>query len=98
MNKKLLRVTTLAIILMSSATLALSQIDKSIVKDLYAQIELFSYALTMIQSEYVEEKTPQELIYGSLRGMLQSDSIVMRNDPRQAYFGRLFPPDKHGWK
>ncbi len=40
--------------------------------DIYAQIELFSYALTTIQSEYVDAKTPQELIYGSLKGMLGS--------------------------
>ncbi len=40
--------------------------------DIYAQIELFSYALTTIQSEYVDVKTPQELIYGSLKGMLGS--------------------------
>lgn len=40
--------------------------------DLYAQIELFSYALTTIQSEYVDEKTPKDLIYGSLKGMLSS--------------------------
>jgi carboxyl-terminal processing protease len=35
-------------------------------------VELFSYALTTIQSEYVDEKTPKEIIYGSLRGMLSS--------------------------
>jgi len=72
MNKKTLHLAALIILFLSSATLGLSQIDKSAVKDLYAQIELFSYALTMIQSEYVEEKTPQDLIYGSLRGMLSS--------------------------
>jgi carboxyl-terminal processing protease len=41
-------------------------------KDLYSQAELFSYALTTVQSEYADEKTPQELIYGALRGMLSS--------------------------
>ncbi|MFP4472750.1 MAG: S41 family peptidase [Candidatus Omnitrophota bacterium] len=51
---------------------AVSQIDKETIKDLYAQVELFSYALTTIQSEYVEEKSPQDLIYGSLKGMLSS--------------------------
>ena len=28
--------------------------------------------LTTIQSEYVDEKSPQDLIYGALRGMLSS--------------------------
>src|ERR1019366_4908045 len=41
-------------------------------KDLYSQVELFSYALTTVQSDYVEEKSPQDLIYGALRGMLSS--------------------------
>ncbi|MFH1360120.1 MAG: S41 family peptidase [Candidatus Omnitrophota bacterium] len=40
--------------------------------DLYAQVELFSYALTTIQSEYAEKPTAKELIYGSLKGMLSS--------------------------
>src|SRR6185295_18334419 len=34
--------------------------------------ELFSYALTTIQSEYVDKKQSKELIYGSLKGMLAS--------------------------
>ena len=38
--------------------------------DLYTQAELFSYALTTVQSEYVDEKLPKELIYGALGGML----------------------------
>ena len=41
-------------------------------KDLYSQVELFSYALTTVQSDYVDEKNPQDLIYGALRGMLSS--------------------------
>src|SRR3989338_8966342 len=45
---------------------------KEEVDDLYAQVELFSYALTTIQSEYVDKKQSKELIYGSLRGMLAS--------------------------
>jgi len=41
-------------------------------KDLYSQVEIFSYALTTIQSDYVDEKTPRDLIYGALKGMLSS--------------------------
>ena len=40
--------------------------------DLYSQIELFSYALTTVQAAYVDEPTPKDLIYGSLKGMLSS--------------------------
>jgi len=47
-------------------------VDKKDIADLYSEVELFSYALTTIQSEYVDAKTPKELIYGSLTGMLSS--------------------------
>ena len=57
---------------LSVATVAICQIDRKVKDDLYAQIELYSYALTTIQADYVEEKTPKDLIYGSLRGMLSS--------------------------
>ncbi len=40
--------------------------------DLYSKVEIFSYALTTIQSEYVDDKTPKDLIYGSLKGLLSS--------------------------
>ena len=59
-------------VFLSAATAAICQIDRKVKDDLYAQIELYSYALTTIQADYVEEKTPKDLIYGSLRGMLSS--------------------------
>lgn len=40
--------------------------------DLYNQVELFSYALTTVQSEYAEEPKAKDLIYGALKGMLSS--------------------------
>ena len=46
--------------------------DREKKDDLYNQIELFSYALTTIQSEYAEEPKAKDLIYGSLKGMLSS--------------------------
>ncbi len=58
--------------ILSVVTLAVCQMDQKTKDDLYSQIELFSYALTTIQSEYVDEKTPKDLIYGSLKGMLSS--------------------------
>ena len=39
-------------------------------RELYSQVELFSDAITIIESEYVEEKPPKDLIYGALEGML----------------------------
>ncbi len=50
--------------------------------DLYNQIELFSYALTTVQSEYTEEPKSKDLIYGALKGLLSSlDSHSQFLDP-----------------
>lgn len=40
--------------------------------DFYKEIELFTDALTFIRSEYVEQTKYKDLIYGSLKGMLQA--------------------------
>jgi len=41
-------------------------------KSLYKKLELLANAITLIQSDYVEETGSQELIYGALDGMLSS--------------------------
>lgn len=83
-KKKIIAVIGAVLVFVSCAGIALSQLDKSAVQDLYAQVELFSYALTVIQSEYVEEKTPKDLIYGSLKGMLSSlDTHSQFMDPEE---------------
>jgi carboxyl-terminal processing protease len=58
--------------LLGVCSVGISQITVPNKKDLYSQVELFSYALTTIQSDYVDEKSPRDLIYGALRGMLSS--------------------------
>ncbi|MFH1269824.1 MAG: S41 family peptidase [Candidatus Omnitrophota bacterium] len=40
--------------------------------DLYRQVELFSDTLAIIDSEYVDETKPRDLIYGALKGMLSA--------------------------
>ncbi len=70
MTKKFFTGIATVIVLFSLTTLAVSQIDRKTKDDLYSQIELFSYTLTTIQSDYVEELSPKDLIYGSLKGML----------------------------
>ena len=72
MNRKILSVIVGGLVLFSMTKAAVSQIDRKTKDDLYSQIELFSYALTTIQSEYVDEQKPKDLIYGSLKGMLSS--------------------------
>ncbi|MDP8212561.1 MAG: S41 family peptidase [Candidatus Zapsychrus exili] len=71
MIKKFFAVFTV-LTLLSISTYSYSEAEKDIKDDLYSQIELFSYSLTTIQSDYVEKLSPQELIYGSLKGMLSS--------------------------
>jgi len=72
MLKKFLIIFVGLITFFSLTGLAISQIDQKVKDDLYSQIELYSYALTTIQADYVEEKAPRDLIYGSLKGMLST--------------------------
>ena len=39
-------------------------------EDVYKKLELFEHALSLIRSDYVEEPTAQQLVYGALKGML----------------------------
>ncbi|MFH0839337.1 MAG: S41 family peptidase [Candidatus Omnitrophota bacterium] len=45
---------------------------KSSPADFYTELELFADVITTIQSDYVEEVKPKDLIYGALKGMLLS--------------------------
>jgi carboxyl-terminal processing protease len=72
MGKKFFVVVMALVAVCSLATLAVSQVDSKTKNDLYSQIELFSYTLTTIQADYVDEMESKELIYGSLKGMLSS--------------------------
>jgi len=72
MGKKLFIVSVTLLAFFSFTSLAVSQIDQKIKDDLYSQIELYSYTLTTIQADYVEELEAKDLIYGSLKGMLST--------------------------
>ncbi|MBI3322525.1 MAG: S41 family peptidase [Candidatus Omnitrophica bacterium] len=39
---------------------------------LYEQVELLAEAITVVQSDYVEEVDPKKLIYGAMRGMVDA--------------------------
>ncbi|MCM8797782.1 MAG: S41 family peptidase, partial [Candidatus Omnitrophica bacterium] len=73
MRKRLPFILTLSIVLITVASLSVSaKMDRKKRDELYRQVELFSDALAIIQSEYVDEAKPKELIYGALKGMLSS--------------------------
>jgi len=38
--------------------------------DLYRELEIFSEGLAVIEKKYVEDKSPQDLIYGAMSGMM----------------------------
>ena len=82
MFKKILTVLIIAGVLVAATTLAISGVDRKVRDDLYKQVELFSFALTTIQSDYVEIPKAKDLIYGALKGMLASlDSHSQFMDP-----------------
>jgi carboxyl-terminal processing protease len=54
-------------------------------KVLYKKLELFADVINLIQQDYVEEKTPKDLIYGALEGLLGS------LDP----YSQFLPPDSY---
>ena len=52
--------------------------------ELYEQIELFSDAVTIVRSDYVENPEPKKLVYGALSGMLSSlDEYSQFMDPEE---------------
>lgn len=51
---------------------AISDIDKKRKDELYREVQLFSDTLAIIQTDYVDETKPRDLIYGALKGMLSS--------------------------
>ena len=67
-----------AIVVLSFTTLAISAHEKAkpskkdSKESLYTQVELFSDAVSLIRSEYVDEVDSKKLIYGAMRGMLES--------------------------
>lgn len=42
------------------------------VEDVYSDLEIYANTLAIIESHYVEEKKPRDLIFGSLKGLLSS--------------------------
>ncbi len=76
MNKKIRPILFIAIIILVSS-FALGGYDEAKKKDkakddLYAQVELFADAVTIIRNEYVDEADSKKLIYGAMKGMLSS--------------------------
>lgn len=65
-------VIILFVLVFALRSFAISGVDKKKKDDLYRQVELFSDVLAIIQTDYVDEVLPRDLIYGALKGMLSS--------------------------
>lgn len=72
MPKKIIVILILAAIIFGGVSLAVSQIEKKKKDDLFQQVQLFSDALAIIESDYVSDTKPKDLIYGALKGMLSA--------------------------
>jgi carboxyl-terminal processing protease len=77
MRKKIVALAVIVIAI--SAVLAVSKIaisgadiDKKKSTELFKEVELFSDTLAIIQTDYVDETKPKDLIYGALKGMLSA--------------------------
>ena len=70
MLKKILAGVLIAACAITVANISLSAKEKK--DDLFKQIELFSDSLAVIQTDYVDDVKPKDLIYGALRGMLSA--------------------------
>ncbi|MFA5410630.1 MAG: S41 family peptidase [Candidatus Omnitrophota bacterium] len=72
MFKKLSFGIILALIVFTVSSVSFSGPDKKSKDNLYREIELFADTLAIIQTDYVDEAKPKDLIYGALKGMLSS--------------------------
>lgn len=72
MRKKFIIGIVLTLGIFAFVSLAISDIEKKKKDDLYRQVELFADTIAIIQTDYVEEVNPKDLIYGALKGMLAS--------------------------
>jgi len=72
MFKKIFIGITAGVITFSFTTLAVSGWDKKKKDELYREVQLFSSTLAIIQSDYVDEVKPKDMIYGALSGKLSS--------------------------
>lgn len=71
--KAVMRFAVITLVILMVAGLGICGLgDKATRDEIYKEIEIFSDAISFIRANYVEEKSPKDLIYGALSGMLAS--------------------------
>jgi len=89
MSRRRIILVALAFIIFASSSVSESATrekenkrERESVEELYKEIELFSDSVSVIRSDYVDEVTAKDLIYGALKGMLSNlDSHSQFMDP-----------------
>jgi len=71
-RKPLITLVTCLLVFVFAALAVCGDTQRKKKDDLYRQVQLFADTLAIIQTEYVEETKPKDLIYGALKGMLSS--------------------------
>jgi carboxyl-terminal processing protease len=72
MRKKFIILIIASFVIVTVVSQTLYGIEKKKKDDLFRQVQIFSDALAIIQTDYVEEVDPQKMIYGALKGLLSS--------------------------
>jgi len=72
MRKNIVLIFLLAVLVLAGVRLGFSESKKKNNDKLYKQVEIFSDTLAIVQKEYVDETKTRDLIYGALKGMLES--------------------------
>ncbi|MDD2689851.1 MAG: S41 family peptidase, partial [Candidatus Omnitrophica bacterium] len=70
MRKRVIIILTAAVVVFTFVSLGISASEKKKKDDLFRQVQLFSDSLAIIQTEYVDDTSSKDLIYGALKGML----------------------------
>ncbi|MGH7428632.1 MAG: S41 family peptidase [Candidatus Methylomirabilaceae bacterium] len=68
MSKSLIAACTLVLLIISGG----GRHEVTAVEDSYERLKVFTEVLSLIQANYVEETKPRELIYGGIKGMLET--------------------------
>lgn len=72
MRKKTVVLISLVAVVLTAVTLVCSGTVRNSKPDLFKQVQLFSDALVLVQTDYVDETNPKDVIYGAISGMIAS--------------------------
>lgn len=72
MRKIILISAAVVLLIFTTQSAVTSEMEKKKKESWYRQVELFSDVLAIVQSDYVAEVSPKDLIYGALKGMISS--------------------------